>query len=539
MINRGRRTKAQSVVAPVGGLNDADSIADMPPTDAITLDNWFPGTQSVDVRGGSVEWATGMSTTGETLMTYSGVYSTSQVKRIFAAAGGNIYDVTNTGAITTAVVSGKTNARWDYVNFANAAGSYLVAVNGADLPIFYNGNAWTASGTGYATAITGVTASLFTQVSVWKNRLFFVEKNSLSCWYLVANAIGGAAAELDFGPVAKLGGTLIATSTITTSAGLTLDDYFVAITSEGECLVYRGTDPSDPAKFALVGNYRIGRPIANGTDNQGGRWLTKFGADIVAITADGFTTLQGMLNADVVAQRKTINDKIINSVTSAVTSYKSNFGWQALLCPIQNKLIINVPTATPSGTLSGQSLQFVMNTITGAWCRFTDWNATCFAYFNDEIYAIIGDAVYKVDVPGANDLMSNTSSGSPVFADAKTAFIYFGGRGEQKQFQMARALIASSGDIAPLMNINTNLSDEVIEGTLDLSSADDGGTWDYSTWQPDTATATWAYDTVLHQDWTNVNGIGYSASLKIQLYLSTNRCKWNGWEIMYSKGGLL
>lgn len=533
MVNRRRRTRAQSIMAPVGGLNDRDSIADMPIKDAIRLDNWFPSTQSVDLRGGSLEHATGLSSTGESLMPYNGIYGGAEVSKLFAASGGNIYDVTAGGLLTSTVVSGKTNPRWDHVNFANNGASYLVCVNGADLPMFYNGNTWTPSGTGYATGITGVTASTFTQVSAWKNRLFFVQKNSLSCWFLGTGAIGGAASELNFGGVAKLGGRLIATTTITTSAGSEIDDYFVAITSEGECLVYQGTDPTNISTFALKGVYRIGRPIANGSDMQGGRWLTQFGAEVVAITAEGITTLQSMFSSDVVSQDRTISDKIIRTVNEAVTKASANFGWQIILCPIQNKLIINVPTSQDV-----QSIQFVMNTITGAWCRFTGWNTTCFAYFKDKIYGIIGDKVYLMDVPGANDGMSETDPGKTIPAIAKTAFVYFGGRNEQKSYKLARALLLTSGTMSPNININTELADYPITGVADISTGDGStiGVWDLSLWD---SGALWGNAETIFQDWFSVNGLGYCASLKIELIADTAKCRWQGWEMQYSKGGLI
>lgn len=535
MVNRSRRTQAVSLPAPVKGLNDRDSIADMDADYALTLDNMFPMTRSVVARGGSVLHASGLPATGETLMTYQGIYSSSEVNKLFVAAGGDIYDATAGGVLGLPVVTGKTNARWDCVNFANSGASFLVAVNGQDLPMFYNGNAWAASGSGYATAITGVTASTFTQVSAWKNRLFFVQKNSLSCWYLPTGAIGGAAALLNFGGVAKLGGKLIATGTITTSAGLTLDDYFVAITSEGECLVYRGTDPDVPGNFVLVGNYRIGRPIANGDDNQGGRFLCKFAADMVAITADGFTTLQGMFNADVKAQKRTINDAIVNMVTQSVTTYRNNFGWQIMLCPMQNKLIINVPTAEGL-----QAIQYVMNTITGAWTRFTGWNVTHFAYFQDKIYGIEGGNVYTYDEIGANDRASSTSTGEPIFAMVKTAFAYPGGRGQQKKYHFCRPLIMVAGDMSPAVNINVNLGDEPIDGAADMDTGGgDYGVWDYSEWQPSGTPAKWAPDINLFQEWLSVNGIGYSVALKMNIVIDRNKLEWQGWDLQFERGGLI
>ena len=535
-ISRARRSTAQSVTAPVGGLNDRDSLANMPDSDALILDNWFPKTHSVDIRGGCIEVSNGIAVTGETLLSYNG----KTTKKLFAAAGTVIYNVDT--LVSTSVRTGMTNARWDYVNFGNTnnVASYLVCVNGADLPQFYNGTAWAQSdGLSYATAITDALGLLgapightFSQVNVWKNRLFFVEKNTMRCWYLGTQAIGGAAAPLDFSGVAKLGGTLIATCSVTTSAGVTVDDYFCAITSEGECMVYRGTDPSDAAKFALVGTYRIGRPIANGLDMMGGRWLAKFSSDVIAITADGFAKLKDAIEVDVTAEKKTINDKIINTVTTDVSSKQALFGWQVMLAPMNNMLIINVPS-----TELLESYQYVMNTITGAWAKFTGLNVVNFAYHNNDIYGIIGTKVYKFDESGLNDLVpaDGSTQGTIIQAYAKSAYIYFGGRNSTKYFHMARPLLYSSGNVSPVVNINTNLIDEPISGTVSVASPGISPDWDAAVWD----TSLWPSENIAFQEWSTINGIGYSAAMKVIVQANGQTVQWHGWDIMYSTGGLI
>ena len=50
-----------SLPAPVGGWNARDALANMAPTDAVTLDNLFPGVSSVMLRGGYIRHATGIS----------------------------------------------------------------------------------------------------------------------------------------------------------------------------------------------------------------------------------------------------------------------------------------------------------------------------------------------------------------------------------------------------------------------------------------------------------------------------------------------
>jgi uncharacterized membrane protein YeaQ/YmgE (transglycosylase-associated protein family) len=51
---------------------------------------------------------------------------------LFGAAGTSFFNVTSLGAVGAAVVTGLTNARWQYVNSSTSAGSFLMAVNGSD-----------------------------------------------------------------------------------------------------------------------------------------------------------------------------------------------------------------------------------------------------------------------------------------------------------------------------------------------------------------------------------------------------------------------
>ena len=85
------RANVASLPAPVGGWNARDSLANMAPTDAVQLENYFPGVSNVNLRGGYSKHATGLPDDVETLMTYSG----GTADKMFAVSDGKIYDVTS------------------------------------------------------------------------------------------------------------------------------------------------------------------------------------------------------------------------------------------------------------------------------------------------------------------------------------------------------------------------------------------------------------------------------------------------------------
>src|SRR6185312_8443377 len=56
---------------------------------------------------------------------------------------------------------------------------------------------------------------------------------------------------------------------------------------------------------------------------------------------------------------------IMNQMALAAQSYKGNFGWQLIEYALGTLAILNIPIQE-----NNQQMQFVMNTITGAWSRF-------------------------------------------------------------------------------------------------------------------------------------------------------------------------
>ena len=160
-----------SLPAPVGGWNARDSLANMAPTDAVTLDNLFPGVSSVSIRGGYTKHATGMTGQVQSLL----VYNAGTNDKMFAVVGGNIYEVTASGPVGAAKVTGLSNSQWEATNITTAAGGYMYAANGVDKPRLYDGSTWTAIDGASSPAITGVTTTDLHGPTLFKNRMWFIQ----------------------------------------------------------------------------------------------------------------------------------------------------------------------------------------------------------------------------------------------------------------------------------------------------------------------------------------------------------------------------
>ena len=121
---RQRVSRGVSLPAPVEGWDTSSPLAEMSPKRAIKLDNWFPQAEYVEVRSGhKLHRPTAVDNPVETLVVYNGAISS----KLFAIAGGDIYDVSasDTHAQTAEVgISGLANSRIQYVNFTTTGGHF-------------------------------------------------------------------------------------------------------------------------------------------------------------------------------------------------------------------------------------------------------------------------------------------------------------------------------------------------------------------------------------------------------------------------------
>jgi len=509
---QGNAAQVQSLPAPLGGWNARDSLANMEPTDAVTLVNMFPTVSNLTMRGGYVKHATGLDGNAQTIM----VYNYGNNSKMFAVTStGKIYDTTASGAVGAAAVSGLTNGIWEYTNITTAGGSYLYAVNGVDKPRLYDGATWTAIDGASTPAITGVTTTTLVNITLFKNRIWFIQKNTLKAWYLPTSAVGGAAQQLDLSSICKFGGHLVDLDTWTLDAGYGVDDNLAFITSTGEVIVYRGTDPASAATWALIGVWKLGSPV-------GTRPMLKWGGDLLILTYDGLMPMAASLQSSRLDPRVALSDKIQGAITAATTAYggdHASVGWQVVYTAKNNAVWINIPVSDT------QQEQYVMNTITKAWAQFTGWSAFCWEIFEDDPY--FGGAGY-VGRAWDDGYIDNTSN---IVTTTLQAFNYMGARGVKKYFTRARPSIFSNGApaISVGMNIDFDTSDTTASVTFSPTSA---AVWDTSVWD----TGLWGAGLTIQNTWLGITGIGYCGGLQMKTASSGLEIQWASTDVVYQTG---
>lgn len=390
MFNRAANARVQTTrevtfPAPVKGWVQSGNVASAGMDQAEVLDNFFPTAQSARLRGGSSVYAD-IGAPIVRLMTYSQASD-----RIFAATDGGIFDADaiNAGGAVTAGVAAA-SGDWSAQQISTAGGDYLVVVNGADSAQYFDGTTWAAiTAVSAPVAITGVPTSDLSQVWLHQSRIWFVEKNTLSAWYLPAASIGGAAAEFDLGAVFKRGGHLLFGASWSLDTGAGMDDVCVFVTANGEIAVYEGTDPSNASTWRLSGVYDISRPLNKHA-------FFKAGGDLAILTEDGIVPVSEALKKDRAAlQAVAITYPIEDAWKASVANRSTEFPITPTLWQSQAMLMIGVP--------GRDRVAYVANARTGAWCRFIGWDVRCGAVANDRLYFGTSDGRVMRGMSGGTD----------------------------------------------------------------------------------------------------------------------------------------
>lgn len=504
-VNTGQQGVSRPQPPPTGGWNARDSLDAMAPEDAVILENFFPQQSDVVTRlGTDLHCNTGEgSFSVETLAEWKAGSS----RKLVAGCHGKLINVTTSTPSTLG--SGFSSNRWRWVAFAER----LFFVNGVDSPKDYDGT--TLSTTAWVGS--GLTNTNLCDVCVFKERLFFAEKNTLNFWYADLKAITSTLTKFELKYTGNYGGTLIGIATLSVDGGAGPDDLILFYLSSGEVIVYQGSDPSDANDWALVNRYHIAPLIT-----QGG--LVQFGSDVVAITKGAYTPITKVAAfGSTKPSQLDLSDKISGAVASAAKSYGDNTGWQGVLYPKGRKLVINVPLSATRYN------QHVMNLDTKAWCKFTGWNFPVFGLYNDNLYAGSTDGkVYQVDT-GYSD------NDAAIVSDMQTAWNYFGDARREKNFTMARIIFAAVSDPMAAMSIGTDFEISVPTSTVSTADIDSGAIWDDGIWDD----AIWSGATQAIRGWQGLAGMGYCASMRLRMSLTEQQVALRSANIIFKPAGMV
>lgn len=509
------RTELRTFLAPVRGWIQSKSLAVDEKAGASILENYFPTTRGIRPRGGSLRHAT-IDDGVDSLM----VWRSGTVAKIFASDQDSIYEITapaDPEVQPSAAVTSQNSGIYSTTMFSTAGGDFLVAVNGEDDHLVYDGSAWASN----TPAITGVGSDDFSYVWVFKNRLFFIEKHTMNAWCLDVDALGGAAIQISLSGVFKRGGFLLFGATWSVDAGDGLDDFCLFITSTGEIAVFAGTDPSDPDAWSIVGTYDIGQPV-------GPFAHFRAGGDIIIATLDGMVPVSAAKEKDPAALTlASVSRNIEDEWRRQAVARQSNDTWSCVKWVARNMAIIGLPTVGASEVCC-----FVVNLLTGAWAKYTGWDMSCSIEVGSLVYfGSPGGGVFLAEAGGTDD-------GEPYFSTYVGNYEHLKSPASTKVVKMARSSWLYRKPFTPKISFSFNYIPSLPTYPDAAPQADDDvwdvGEWDVALWD---ASGT---ESIITR-WVSVAGQGFSVAPNVQIthsYAGPPEAELVAVDLLYEEGGI-
>jgi len=225
------RTHARHIQAPILGMDTVSAGVSMPAGYSIFSYNLIGAEYGLRSRLGWREWVTGLD--GEqvrSLLPFTGSTKDGASNRLFACTTSGIWDVSASTTTPTKVVTFANldaDSGWGIsTGFVNSAGEHHLCYTDESNGYYVyeeSTTTWTQGGLP-ANPVTGAVPENLAFVAAWKNRLWFVEKDTAAAWYLDIGAVTGAATKFNFGARFKAGGDLRGLWSWTYDGGSGIDD---------------------------------------------------------------------------------------------------------------------------------------------------------------------------------------------------------------------------------------------------------------------------------------------------------------------------
>lgn len=416
------------------------------------------------------------------------------------------YDAQTSPFATGETVTGGTSGATGYILHVTTSLLYITDVTGT----FVDNETLTSTGTppGSATSdgvampyyvgITGADTRTFSYVWVYKNRLWFIQKDSFTAWYLEPDSISGEASKFDMGADFTEGGKLLLGSgwSLDTSGDGGLSEQNAFFSDEGQVVVYQGLSPEPDQGWSKVGTYKIGKPL-------GKLAWQRAGGDIILATDIGYVPLSQAVNRDIAALSPGAVSYPIETAWNELVEERRSAEWKCAIWPEQQMVVIGTPTVADTSPMC-----VVANARTGAWARFTGWHITSLCVFQGRMFfGSTEGKVIEAYVTGMDEDAPFTASVIPQFLD-------MGSPASKKVPTLARATTRSSYDVVHKLNSNrdyqTTLPAPPSAAPLDVSGVWGGAIWGESTWGG-------RRDKQTQQEWQSVGGEGYALAPGLQI----------------------
>jgi hypothetical protein len=557
-----QKLETVTIPAPTRGIIQNENEAYMQPGGAVICDNWKPTMKGVSLRGGCILRAQLPETT-PVLSAFE--YASGDTRKMFFANATKVYDATDTVPVAIAtgrtsgnyVASQMSNQGGDWMLALNDAG---------DAPLRFNGSTWTSMATttpanwvishAYAAgdrarddddgsrwvcavAHTSPATGTFsadraatpgrwtienspdgavwiigpadtpvenglnlTYVCKYRNRWFFVEKDSMNAWYLPLNAIGGQLSLIPLSGAASKGGKLIFCANWSIDAGDGTDDKIVFMTDLGEILVFTGGDPSNPAAWRQEGRYDMSPPMGMNAH-------VAIGGDLLVATVDGILPVSGAITKGKVELELAAVTRTIKNLWRSQVNEKRSQHWSFCKWDEYGAMFTTFPGGVP-----GKYWCLVTNLATGAHGRFVGWDVMCMArLYEDMFFGTQTGQIMQADRTGYDN-------GKPYLATLVGSWEVFQSPSQTVTWRQSRATFSAKVGEPFQPQIYATV-DYIIslppppQAGYDTSALDlwDSGLWDDAIWDAGVAPV----QVIRNTGWVSIGLTGYSHAPVVQV----------------------
>lgn len=531
--------------SPTKGLNASAPLVQQDPLTANILNNWWVRKHGPELRGGYNRWTTNLGSAGPTgnLATVKSVMAYQPPRgsagtflpALFACCDDScIYDVTaQTDEATIPPVAQNLGAMTNpgvlsWVNFGIAGSNYLV-VCGAGIGV------WTYDQTGgwvdRTASITGIGAGIaldFDYVTVWKSRLWFIRARTGEAYYLEVNVIGGDAFLFDLSPLLPHGGELSAISSFTVDGGDGINDKIVFIGSEGDVIIYEGSDPSDIFTFSQAGRWYVGRVP------DGRRFTTDHGGDLAIITERGIEYLSRLMTGRGLLDPESVRDtpafRFNEIIGTEVKETRGETFWSIIPHPAEESVIITTPKH-----IVADSLQYIFAMLGTAWSTFTGMPMVCLENYGGTLYfGTTNGQIMEAFNADSDDVLTDGTVGATIQGDIQTAYV----TDPSNPMALKRPLLIMpmfQSRQAPelIAQVNTEWAISGGAGSAAFAPLPDSQ-WGTGLW----GTALWSGAEMAFCSWLGAAGLGVYCSLRASVRGLPGTI-FTSWKLVYEPGGIM
>lgn len=511
-----RVSQALALPAPTGGINDLDPLAKMDASFMLDGLNFYPDNALIVIRPGFQSYAEGMGAPVKTIMSYN---AQSGAFQKFATTDTQFFDITNP-SLTPPVVSTCTFGEWESVMFATPAGQYLVAVNGTDPAKFYDGTVWqnfTEVATPTAPGeIKGINPNKFDAVIAHKGRLWFIEKNTMTAWYLPLDSLGGEAKPFYLGGIFNRGGYLRVLGRWSSDTGEGLDDRLIFFTSVGEVASYAGTDPSNVETWALDSIFFVASPLSK-------RSVVSYGGDILLLSRRGLIPLSSLItgSATEVLYSGALSRRISRTLLRLTSAPAPPFPPEVRLHEDSAWVVINIFEPSQAGGRfdgSNAPVQLVMNFLTGAWGKF---NYPCRTVRSINSVFYMGTDDGRVLMVTQDEYIDNRNfdgtGGNPIEGYCFAAYTFLDNPTANKHAKLIRPVFQSEVSPSFVIRVLPDFRLDKFTQSPPPSFAIGNARWDVSFWDQ----ANWAGTENVYRPWKSANVLGYAFAWQMRVSTSS------------------